>query len=530
MPRPTIDSLEPRLMLRTPTAADTYMVELINRARASPTLEAARYGIGLNEGLNTNQISTSAKQPYAINQFLEQSAFDQAFFIQTNGTVTYVGTGGSLPQDRMTAAGYSFAGTPSGSQENINGLVPTLSAGAITQAELDQIHRNLFVDNGLPNRPNRVNMLAEGFKEVGSGFRKGDWGTDATPPTGLASVQDFALNSNNPGGDQFLTGVAYDDTNGNGFYDIGEGLNNVTISARDTTSNTTFTTTSLQFGSYALRLNAGTYDVIATGTGLNGSVRYSAVIVTTKNVKRDFTPQMAGGTIPTPGTGVVPTTPNPVTLKGDLQGKLFVDRNGNGKRDKKIDVASLDGLKIYADINKNNQRDATEPYGVVLKKGTWNITGLDAGIYQIAVETPDGYRVSVPGETFRTVVLGAGQFKKVKDLLITSRTLISGKIYRDDNNSGSFDVGVEKGLKNWRVFADLNNDGIWQRLSEPSVKSNSNGSYAFRDLLPTTYTIRVIPQVGYLQTEPINNGFYVVQVPADGLSVTGRDFGMRRLI
>src|SRR5258707_11440338 len=59
-PSMLIESLESRRLLTAvyPSNLEQYEVELINRARANPAAEAARYGIDLNEGLAPGTIST----------------------------------------------------------------------------------------------------------------------------------------------------------------------------------------------------------------------------------------------------------------------------------------------------------------------------------------------------------------------------------------------------------------------------------------------------------------------------------------
>ena len=50
-----------------PTAFEQYFLELVNRARLDPAAEAARLGIGLNDGLAAGTITTAAKAPLAFN-------------------------------------------------------------------------------------------------------------------------------------------------------------------------------------------------------------------------------------------------------------------------------------------------------------------------------------------------------------------------------------------------------------------------------------------------------------------------------
>ena len=104
--------LEARRLLAVvyPTANEQLMVELINRARANPAAEASRLGIDLNEGLSAGTISTAAKQPLAINPYLTDGARKHSQWMIDNDTFSHTGQGGSAPNDRMTGAGYIFAG------------------------------------------------------------------------------------------------------------------------------------------------------------------------------------------------------------------------------------------------------------------------------------------------------------------------------------------------------------------------------------------------------------------------------------
>src|SRR6478735_3430343 len=96
-----IEWLETRLLFIAlpPSAEETYGIELVNRARANPVIEAQRYGITLDEGLPSNSISPTAKQPLALNAFLIDSSYFHSVYLQQNGVISQVGQGGSLPQD-----------------------------------------------------------------------------------------------------------------------------------------------------------------------------------------------------------------------------------------------------------------------------------------------------------------------------------------------------------------------------------------------------------------------------------------------
>src|SRR5690242_7948694 len=75
-----IEQLEQRMLLAmAPDVYEQYLVCLINRARANPAGEAARYHVALNEGVPADHaISTTPKQPLAINVNLQQAGTDHS--------------------------------------------------------------------------------------------------------------------------------------------------------------------------------------------------------------------------------------------------------------------------------------------------------------------------------------------------------------------------------------------------------------------------------------------------------------------
>jgi Ca2+-binding RTX toxin-like protein len=234
------------------SAYEQYMLELINRARLDPSAEAARYGIGLNDGLSSGQISTASKQPLAANQFLNDAADSHSSWMLSSGTFSHTGANGSSPDTRMKNAGYVFSGSWSWG-ENISwrGTTGTLNLKSAIESEQE----GLFKSSG-----HRVNMLNDKFQEVGIGVQTGKFqGYNAAMAT-----QDYARS----GTGQFLTGVAFKDANGDRFYTPGEGLSGVSIAARLVGASTSTTTSTATAGGYQTKLAAGTYDVTLSGGGI----------------------------------------------------------------------------------------------------------------------------------------------------------------------------------------------------------------------------------------------------------------------
>jgi uncharacterized protein YkwD len=298
-----LESLETRSLLSAayPTAVEQYVVELINRARANPSAEAARFDIDLNEGLKSGTISPGAKQPLALNPYLVDASRGHSQWMIDTDTFSHAGANGSTPGDRMKAAGYAFA-SPWAWSSNI--ALRSFKTGAPHNDVFEAIHKDLFVDLAIPDRGHRVNMLAANMKEVGVGGVYGQY----SYWTAEAVTESFAQSGNNT----FLTGVVFTDAVAKDkFYTPGEGLGGVTLTAVRAGDGATFTTQTWSAGGYSLKLAPGTYKVTASGGGLGSPISYGAVTVGDQNVKRDFTPSSPSAPTPTPPPPPPTPTPEP---------------------------------------------------------------------------------------------------------------------------------------------------------------------------------------------------------------------------
>lgn len=276
-----------------PTAYEQYMLELINRARSNPGAEAARDGIGLNDGLAPGTLPNRPAQPLAFNPDLIAAAQGHSEWMLANDTFGHAGAGGSSPGDRMATAGYDLKGSY-GWGENI-GLVGGTNL-TLNQATADKLEGDLFVDKGEPGAGHRVNILNPDWREAGVGIANGGYTypDGVTLPSALAT-QDFAYSGN---GGSFLTGVAYNDLNGDAFYQPGEGLGGLAVQA--TSSNgQSYQTTTWGSGGYQVELPAGSYQVTFSGGALPAPVAESATVAS-QNVELDLV--RPGGASPTPAT------------------------------------------------------------------------------------------------------------------------------------------------------------------------------------------------------------------------------------
>jgi len=269
------------------------MLELINQARANPTAMASKLGIDLNQGLSAGTISAAPKQPLVFNQDLIDAAHKHSAWMLSTDTFSHTGAGGSNPGARMKAEGYS--GSTWG--ENIaitwgNGKVPS-------QSVVDGLETGLFKSAG-----HRTNILKDSYKEIGVGIEAGEYNGS----TGVTATQNFGRS----GTASFLTGVAFDDKDGDRFYDIGEGLAGIHVQAKSSTGQI-FEVDGWQTGGWQVAVPQGSYTLTFTGGGLAGPIVKTAQVGAT-NVKVDLDADV-GQPAPAPTPQPTPTpTPAPAPL------------------------------------------------------------------------------------------------------------------------------------------------------------------------------------------------------------------------
>lgn len=296
-----------------PTAYEQYMLELVNRARLDPAGEAERIGIDLNAGLSPGTLSSSAKQPLAFNPDLIEAARDHSAWMIETGTFSHTGAGGSSPGERMSEAGYSFTGAWSWG-ENI--ASSSVGPGDTMTAITERHHVNLFKSAG-----HRANLLNDTFREAGIGHAVGPYGGGSDR---AMTTQDFAKSGTLP----FLTGVAFDEQDGDLFYDPGEGLGGIAV-ALTAPDGTSYTTTTWEAGGYQLQVPSGTYQLTFSGGGLSAPVTHT-VSIDGRNVKQDLTYDVGTTVPPTPAPQPEPQPdPAPPPAPPPVPGSPGIVRHGN---------------------------------------------------------------------------------------------------------------------------------------------------------------------------------------------------------
>ncbi|MFT4151059.1 MAG: M10 family metallopeptidase C-terminal domain-containing protein [Paracoccaceae bacterium] len=270
------------------SANEQYLLELINRARLDPTGEAARLGTALNSGLTAGTIPGTPVQVLAPNEDLNEAAEAHGQWMLDTDTFSHTGSGDSSPGDRMKAAGYTFTGSWSW-RENLSwtGTTGTLNAAAA----VEQQYVNLYNSPG-----HRANTFAAEVREIGLAQVLGKFKSGSYDYNASMVVENFALS----GSKVFVTGVVYDDADGNDFYGIGEGVSGLKFkigSAQDTSE---------AAGGYSIGLAASSDTKVSISQG-DSALGAISLDTTGGNVKLDMVREDGIWTAEVGGSAVLKT-------------------------------------------------------------------------------------------------------------------------------------------------------------------------------------------------------------------------------
>ena len=269
-----------------PTAEEQLYLEFINRARANPPAEGARLAattdpdvlsaytfFGVDLALMQSQFNVIAvAPPLAINSKLLDAARWHSGDMYTNQYQGHSQTNGVTvldPGGRITAQGYPWQTYG----ENVYSYAKSPWHG----------HAGFEVDwgpgpGGMQTPPGHRNSIHNaGFREVGVGVVDGVNGSVGPQLV----TQDFATRQSAV---PIVTGVAYYDFNGSGFYDVGEGIGGITVNVPGST-NFAITANS---GGYAVPVTTnGNYQMTFIASGLSNQA--VAAVASLKNVKIEIT-------------------------------------------------------------------------------------------------------------------------------------------------------------------------------------------------------------------------------------------------
>jgi protocatechuate 3,4-dioxygenase beta subunit len=184
---------------------------------------------------------------------------------------------------------------------------------------------------------------------------------------------------------------------------------------------------------------------------------------------------------------------------GCISGYVYVDANNNGVFD--AGETPISGATLTLLDGKGN---ATGETRVTDEKGFYRFCGLVPGAYAVQEAQPLGYFdgtdkegssggfANNPGDLINKITLGSGVKATDYDFGELAPASLSGYVYYDANNNGTFDAGETpiSGVTLTLLDAKGNSTGkTWA--------TDENGFYHFDGLQPAVYAVRETPPARY---------------------------------
>ncbi len=230
------------------------------------------------------------------------------------------------------------------------------------------------------------------------------------------------------------------------------------------------------------------------------------------------------------------------TERGEVHGRKWLDRNGNGERDP--NEPGLPGVVIYSDLNNNGRLDSDEPAvrsmrddtnTTIDESGMYWLMGLQNGTHNIREIVPDGFVQTFPAEAHRVEVVSGSKIEGIHfgNQPASESGDIRGLKWLDINGNGERDEG-EPGLPGVIIYSDLNANGVFDagepatrsQIDDPNTANDEKGQIWFTGLQPGRHLIREVIPDGFSQTFPSQQQHFVIV--EEGTTIENIDFGNKR--
>ena len=197
-----------------------------------------------------------------------------------------------------------------------------------------------------------------------------------------------------------------------------------------------------------------------------------------------------------------------VTPRGNINGTVFKDENGNGVRD--AGEAPIPNVSVVITPSGGGTpfTVVTDASGVY-DTSTLTAPGVPAGTYSVAIDEstlPADYRNQSAGTNPTSVTVGIGENKKEEDNGYRPTGTVAGSVFADTNGNGVRDAG-EPGIVGAPVTVSRPNVPGTTPFAPVTVVTDANGNYTVPGV-PTGGAV-----VTVADTDPALNGF--TRVPND---------------
>jgi len=240
-----------------------------------------------------------------------------------------------------------------------------------------------------------------------------------------------------------------------------------------------FATEGMIPGEYRLVYTPDENTVLALGTGNTFQKQEDGTFAT------DILRAVEGQTVSGESLGLMRYT--------EIKGQVWADENGT--------VGVLPGAALTLMDGSGNQLAQS----VSDENGDYSFSHLLPGTYQLAVEMPEGYVVVEPGDSrlgdggYISVMTNCRQRTATSDMLqvvmgatmnqLDIGAVLPGRLgdvcWLDENGNGLYDVGFEEGIPNLKITLMRGEEAVVETVTD------QYGFYCFKDVYPSTYTMRV---------------------------------------
>lgn len=209
---------------------------------------------------------------------------------------------------------------------------------------------------------------------------------------------------------------------------------------------------------------------------------------------------------------------------GTISGLVFEDVVPNGVFDvgEPVDVAAT----VFLDLNGNSLHDEGEPSTTPDAEGQYLFTNVDAfRSHTITIEAPVGFERIEPSsdEDFVwNIFLPAGgqindrdfAIRRVNTTAQSTSSSVSGRLYEDKNNNGTFDAG-DVPQSGREVFLDASNVGV-RDSNELRTLTDSQGRYVIPNVSARTVAVSATLDPTLVHVSPLGSDFELQKFPLFG--------------
>lgn len=296
-----------------------------------------------------------------------------------------------------------------------------------------------------------------------------------------------------------ITGVKYEDVDGDGVRDTGEPL----------------------LAGWEMQLYQGGAYAGTTTTDASGRYRFTLDAGDLPNASEDFEVrevQQAGWVASqTPGAVHIQHGSGSVTVNGidfgnyrpaTIRGIKYEDLDADGDGTADADDPRLPGWTIDVSGPTSPAPAVTDAAGV------YAVSGLRPGTYAVSERLQPGWRYSAPADGRHSVTVRSGETLTADFGNYRPATIQGAKF--DDHDVDRARAASEPGLSGWRI------DLTGGRSPAATAVTGADGGYRFDGLVPGTYVVAETLRAGWRQSAPAS-GTHTVTVRSG--EVRGGDFG-----